>query len=70
MSMFNPFSVKNNSDYSDVRVRLQEIVFYADSRFRAILVHVSKDTSKTDLDRMSWTQKLLHRELVGYLLLL
>lgn len=65
ISIFNPFSTKNESDYYDVRLRLQGIIFYAESRFRAILVDVNKDLNKTDIDRISWTQKLLHRELVG-----
>lgn len=55
-----------DSVYSDVRVRLQEIINYAESRFRSILVNVNKYLIKKDVDQISWTQKLLNRELVGY----
>jgi hypothetical protein len=41
-------------------VKLQEIVYYAESRFRSML----QDLSNADNDRKKWTQKLLHRELV------
>jgi hypothetical protein len=70
ISVFNPFSTKNDSDYSEARVRLQDIIYYAEARFRSILVDLNKDPKKTDSDRICWTQKLLHRELVGLLLFL
>ena len=65
ISIFNLFSPKNELDYYDVRLRLQGIIFNVELRLRAILVNVNKDLNKTDIDRISWTQKLLHRELVG-----
>ena len=70
ISVFNRLSTKKESDYYEARIRLQEIIFYAESRFRSILVDVNKDPKKTDIDRISWTQKLLHRELVRLLLFL
>ena len=59
--LFNPLSPKQNSNYSDVRVQLQEIIDYVESRFMSILVNVN-----TDIDQILWTQKLLQHELVGY----
>lgn len=68
ISVFNGLSTKNDSDYFEARLRLQEIIYYAESRFRSILVDLNKNQKKTDIDRLSWTQKLLHRELVSLLL--
>lgn len=65
ISSFAPLSPKKDSEYSDIRIRLQDIIYYAESRFRSILVDGNKDLNKRDMDRISWTQKLLHRELVG-----
>lgn len=39
---------------------IQDVVYYAESRFWSII----NEISKADVDRQSWTQKLLLRELV------
>jgi hypothetical protein len=62
---FNPFSLKKSPEYSAIVENSQEVVYYAESRFRSIL----QDLCNADNDRKKWTQKLLHRELVGTSLL-
>lgn len=64
MSLFNPFSIKRDADYSNIGGHIQEVIYYGESRFRSILVYLDKEDCYKDLDRMTWTQKLLHRELV------
>lgn len=59
-TVFNPFSMKKSSEYSAMGVKLQEVVYYAESRFRSML----QDLCNADNDRKKWTQQLLHRELV------
>ena len=58
---FNPFSLQHGSNHS-LHVRIQEVIYYAESRFWVILNNISK----ADQERQSWTQKLLQRELVYY----
>ena len=48
-------------DQTEQHVHLQNIIYYAESRFWAILVNLAK----ADRERLSWCQRLLHRELVG-----
>jgi hypothetical protein len=55
----NPFNLQHGSDHN-LHSNVQEILYYAESRFWCIL----NEISKADLDRQSWTQKLLQRELV------
>ena len=66
ISVYNPFSLKKDLEFSALRLQLQEIIYYAESRFRAIL----KDQESADMDWKGWIQKLLHRELVGALVFL
>jgi hypothetical protein len=56
---FNLFNLQNGSNH-DIYVKIQETVYYAESRFLGILT----DIGKADLARQSWCQKLLRRELV------
>ena len=56
---FNPFNLQHGSDHN-IHVKIQEVVFYGESRFW----HIVNNISKADLARQTWTQKLLHRELV------
>lgn len=58
ISLFNPFSLKKESEYQSHKI--QEVIYYAEARFRSILV----DISRTDIDRIKWTLRLLQRELV------
>ena len=60
ISLFNPFSLKKVVEYSEKVADLQEVVYYAESRFSCIL----DDLRLLEVDRRYWTQKLLHRELV------
>lgn len=60
---FNLFNLQHGSDH-DIHVKIQEIIYYSESRFSSILHHISK----ADSDRQSWTQKLLQRELVTFLI--
>lgn len=59
-TLFNPFSQKTLSDLSTARLTIQEIIYYAESRFWVIL----NEINKANVDRQIWTQTLLHRELV------
>ena len=53
-------------DYSRFAVKIQDIVYYAESRFRAVLTYISnKEVEKPDPDRNLWVQTLLHREVVS-----
>ena len=56
---FNPFNLAPGFN-RDLHMKVQEIVYYAESRFWTI----SNEISKEDHDKQSWTQKLLQRELV------
>jgi len=55
------------ADYSRTGNKIQEIVHYADSRFRAIMTETNKEINKTDVNRNSWVQTLLQRELVSFI---
>jgi hypothetical protein len=55
----NPFTLQHGSNLGSY-VKIQEIIFYAESRFWTILTN----TSNADRERQAWTQNLLQRELV------
>lgn len=65
ISTFNPFSLTKSAEYSRTGIQIQEVVFYAESRFRAILTYINNDLNKSEIDRKYWVQTLLHRELVS-----
>lgn len=56
---FNPFALQHGSNLR-THEKVQEIVFYAESRFWTILSNISD----ADRERQVWTQILLQRELV------
>ncbi|KAF8801050.1 hypothetical protein BYT27DRAFT_7216408 [Phlegmacium glaucopus] len=56
---FNPFSVQQGFQDSTL-LHIQEVIYYAESHFWSIV----NDISKAEIDRQSWAQKLLHRELL------
>jgi hypothetical protein len=56
---FNPFDVQHGSDQK-WHERVQEIIYYGDSRFRQALAHISKADPKHHL----WMQMCLKEELV------
>ena len=66
-STFNPFSLPKTSEYSNTALKIQEVIDYAESRFRAILTDMNNDPSKPEIDRKYWIQTLLQRELVSEL---
>lgn len=49
-----------NDQYKALLIRIQQILYYAESRFWSIL----NNLSTADGARLLWGQKLLHRELV------
>lgn len=65
IASFDPFSLKNITDHSRLGYKLQEIIDYAESRFRAILTNLYHDIGEDDDGRPKWVQTLLHRELVS-----
>jgi hypothetical protein len=56
---FNPFALQNGCSLQG-HEKVQEIVFYAESRFWTILTNISN----ANRERQTWTQNLLQRELV------
>ncbi len=56
---FNPFNLQHGSD-QEWHVKVQEIVYYGDSRFRQALAHISK----ADNRHQEWMQQCLQDELV------
>ena len=56
---FDPFTVRSSSD-QNVHLKIQEVIYYTESRFWAVLHYISK----AGIDQQPWMQKLLHRELV------
>lgn len=56
---FNMINLQNGSD-KDIPLKIQRILYYAESRFWCILKSL-----KNDDKRHTWCQKLLHRELVN-----
>ena len=60
LSVLNPFSKIKASEHTKIGVHIQEVIYYAESRFWVILNEISRAES----DRKVWIQRLLHRELV------
>ena len=58
---FNLFN-NQNEHYNALHVRIQQTLYYAESRFWAIL----NNLAKADASRNLWCQILLNRELVIY----
>ena len=56
---FNLFNTQN-SQYQSMQAKIQQILYYAESRFASIM----KTLTVADESRLLWCQKLLHRELV------
>ena len=59
---FNLLNLRNGSQ-NDMVIEMQEILYYAESRFWSILIDI---TSKADRN-LQWYQQLLHRELVSFI---
>lgn len=57
--IFNPYSARMQNS----RGKLQEIITYGDSRFRAAMLAISKSKG----DKVTWAQKRLLQELVSQL---
>ena len=55
----NPFALQHGSNLG-THVKIQDIIFYAESRFWTILSNISN----ADRERQAWTQILLQQELV------
>jgi hypothetical protein len=62
ITLFSPFSEMDNSWNTKVHILIQDIIFYAESRFWAILNEISN--AEMDIDRRVWTQRFLVQELV------
>lgn len=60
IAQFDPFCPKRIEYYSTCRQVIQEVIYYAESRFHVIL----NEISKSDLRRKIWMESLLLRELV------
>lgn len=58
---FNPFKLKTDFNHAN-HGKIQEVVYYAESRFWCII----NEISKADVIQQDWTQKLLLRELVPF----
>ena len=58
---FNLFNSQNDH-YNALHNRVQQILYYAESRFWSILTHLAT----ADEIHVSWGQKLLHRELASF----
>jgi len=65
LSSFNPFSITKVEQYSSKGRKIQEIIDYAESRFRAVLTKLCDDLGKSEINQNIWVQTLLHRELVS-----
>jgi hypothetical protein len=66
LSAFSPFSLQVGAN-ATLHAQAQEVVWYAESRFRRALI----DTSKAEADprRQTWLQKCLRAELVRGIML-
>lgn len=56
---FNPFDLQHGSD-QQWHTKVQEVIYYGDSRFRQALADISKADSRHQL----WMQRCLKEELV------
>jgi hypothetical protein len=61
IALFDPFSHWGTVKHSKMVRVIQETTFYAESRFRVILLEIIK----SDNNRRQWLQILLKRELVS-----
>jgi hypothetical protein len=55
----NPFALQHGSNLQ-IHEKIQQIIFYAESRFWTILTNISN----ADQEHQAWTQNLLQQELV------
>jgi hypothetical protein len=60
LSVFNPFSLQSGPK-GPLQMRTQQIVWYAESRFRQVLLHMEG----ASVSRQKWMQKILYCELVS-----
>jgi len=58
---FNLFDTRNKK-YNELHVKIQLILYYAESRFLSIM----KTFRVADVSQVTWGQKLLQRELVWF----
>lgn len=61
ITLINPFSFNDVVVNENNAAGIQEVIYYAESRFRVILDVISR----ADIEKKIWTEKLLQRELVG-----
>ena len=59
LSIFSPFSLQHGSN-PQLHQRAQQIIWYAESRFRQALIKISQ----ADHRRQAWMQSCLQEELV------
>jgi len=59
LAIYNPSSLQSGPK-GPLQLRTQEIVWYAESRFRRVLVEIQQ----ASLMRQEWMQKFLYSELV------
>lgn len=60
LSIYNPFSLQSGPK-GPLQSRLQEIIWYAESRFRRVLLEIDQ----ASVLKQRWLQKLLSAELVS-----
>jgi hypothetical protein len=58
--IFNPFSLQSGPK-APLQIRTQEIIWYAESRFRRILLEIDQ----ANFIKQQWMQRILHSELVS-----
>lgn len=63
INLFDPFTYKGSQLHSRMIHVIQETIYYAESRFRVILIEVTK----AEYERREWLEILLKRELVSTL---
>lgn len=59
LSIFNPFSLQSGPK-GPLQMRTQEIIWYAESRFRQVLLAIEE----ANVIKQRWMQKTLYSELV------
>jgi hypothetical protein len=60
LSVFNPFSLQSGPK-DLLQIRTQQIIWYAESRFRQVLLHMEA----ANVLKQKWMQKNLYSELVS-----
>ena len=60
VQLFDPFNLQHGSN-RDHHIKTQEVIYYAESRFRQALASISR----ADINMQSWMQKCLHQEVVS-----